>query len=104
MRKLLREKFSIAHSQECPRRRHARPTSDRLRETLFDILQSRIAGTLFMDAYAGTGAVGIGKRLAAARRTLFSGAQSRCDRDDPEESDLAGSGAAVHRSAPVRCC
>ncbi|HUB32186.1 MAG TPA: RsmD family RNA methyltransferase, partial [Bryobacteraceae bacterium] len=36
-----------------------RPTPDRLRETLFDILQLRIAGARFADAYAGTGAVGI---------------------------------------------
>ena len=36
-----------------------RPTPDRLRETLFDILQTRIEGSTFLDAYAGTGAVGI---------------------------------------------
>jgi 16S rRNA (guanine(966)-N(2))-methyltransferase RsmD len=36
-----------------------RPTPDRLRETLFDILQTRIDGATFLDAYAGTGAVGI---------------------------------------------
>jgi 16S rRNA (guanine966-N2)-methyltransferase len=36
-----------------------RPTPDRLRETLFDILQTRIGGAKFLDAYAGTGAVGI---------------------------------------------
>jgi 16S rRNA (guanine(966)-N(2))-methyltransferase RsmD len=36
-----------------------RPTPDRLRETLFDILQPRIEGARFVDAYAGTGAVGI---------------------------------------------
>ncbi len=36
-----------------------RPTSDKLRETLFNILASRIAGARVIDAYAGTGAVGI---------------------------------------------
>jgi 16S rRNA (guanine966-N2)-methyltransferase len=36
-----------------------RPTPDRLRETLFDILAPRIGGATFVDAYAGTGAVGI---------------------------------------------
>ena len=36
-----------------------RPTPDRLRETLFDILGPRIEGATFLDAYAGTGAVGI---------------------------------------------
>ena len=36
-----------------------RPTSDKLRETLFNILAPRIAGTRFLDGFAGTGAVGI---------------------------------------------
>jgi 16S rRNA (guanine(966)-N(2))-methyltransferase RsmD len=36
-----------------------RPTSDRLRETLFNILAPRIAGARFLDLCAGTGAVGI---------------------------------------------
>ena len=36
-----------------------RPTSDRLRETLFNILAPRMAGCRFVDLYAGTGAVGI---------------------------------------------
>jgi 16S rRNA (guanine(966)-N(2))-methyltransferase RsmD len=36
-----------------------RPTSDRLRETLFNVLAPRIAGSRFADLYAGSGAVGI---------------------------------------------
>jgi 16S rRNA (guanine966-N2)-methyltransferase len=36
-----------------------RPTSDRLRETLFNVLAPRIDGTVFVDLYAGSGAVGI---------------------------------------------
>ena len=48
-----------------------RPTSDRLRETLFDILQPRIAGCFFIDAYAGTGAVGIEALSRGARRVVF---------------------------------
>jgi 16S rRNA (guanine(966)-N(2))-methyltransferase RsmD len=36
-----------------------RPTPDRLRETLFNILAPRIGGCVFVDLYAGTGAVGI---------------------------------------------
>jgi 16S rRNA (guanine(966)-N(2))-methyltransferase RsmD len=42
-----------------PRGTATRPTSDRLRETLFNIISPRIAGCLFVDLYAGTGAVGI---------------------------------------------
>ncbi len=48
-----------------------RPTSDRLRETLFDILQGRIEGSFFVDGYAGTGAVGIEAASRGARRVAF---------------------------------
>jgi len=36
-----------------------RPTSDKLRETLFNILAPRIDGARVLDGYAGTGAIGI---------------------------------------------
>jgi 16S rRNA (guanine966-N2)-methyltransferase len=36
-----------------------RPTSDRLRETLFNVLGDSIVGTRVLDAFAGTGAIGI---------------------------------------------
>ena len=48
-----------------------RPTPDRLRETLFDILASRIEGAIFLDAYAGTGAVGIEALSRGARHAFF---------------------------------
>lgn len=48
-----------------------RPTSDRLRETLFDILQGRIEGSFFVDGYAGTGAVGIEAASRGASDVAF---------------------------------
>lgn len=48
-----------------------RPTSDRLRETLFDILGERVAGAVFWDLFAGTGAVGIEALSREARRVVF---------------------------------
>jgi 16S rRNA (guanine966-N2)-methyltransferase len=36
-----------------------RPTSDQMRETLFDVLGPSIAGSRFLDGYAGSGAVGL---------------------------------------------
>jgi 16S rRNA (guanine(966)-N(2))-methyltransferase RsmD len=47
------------------------PTSDRLRETLFDILAPRIRGATFLDAYAGTGAVGIEALSRGAAHSWF---------------------------------
>jgi 16S rRNA (guanine(966)-N(2))-methyltransferase RsmD len=48
-----------------------RPTSDRLRETLFNILAPRIEGARFLDAYAGTGAVGIEALSRGAAHVTF---------------------------------
>lgn len=48
-----------------------RPTPDRLRETLFDILAPRLQGTTFVDAYAGTGAVGIEALSRGAGHAIF---------------------------------
>ena len=48
-----------------------RPTPDRLRETLFNILAPRIVGAAFLDAYAGTGAVGIEALSRGARHAFF---------------------------------
>lgn len=48
-----------------------RPTPDRMRETLFNILAPRIEGAVFLDAYAGTGAVGIEALSRGARHVFF---------------------------------
>ena len=48
-----------------------RPTPDRLRQTLFDILGSRVEGAVFLDAYAGTGSVGIEALSRGAARGVF---------------------------------
>ncbi|HUS07752.1 MAG TPA: 16S rRNA (guanine(966)-N(2))-methyltransferase RsmD [Bryobacteraceae bacterium] len=48
-----------------------RPTPDRLRETLFNILTPRLRGKVFLDAYAGTGSVGIEALSRGAPRAIF---------------------------------
>jgi 16S rRNA (guanine(966)-N(2))-methyltransferase RsmD len=48
-----------------------RPTSDRLRETLFNILGPRIRGSRFVDLYAGSGAVGIEAFSRGAEHVWF---------------------------------
>jgi 16S rRNA (guanine966-N2)-methyltransferase len=48
-----------------------RPTSDRLRETLFNILAPRIEGARMLDGYAGTGAVGIEAISRGAAHVTF---------------------------------
>ncbi len=47
-----------------------RPTTDRIKETLFNILQNDLSGIRFLDLYAGSGAIGI--------EALSRGAASAC--------------------------
>ena len=58
-----------------------RPTSDRLRETLFDILGDQVVGKRVLDACAGTGALGIEALSRGAIHAIF------VDRD-PRAVDL----------------
>jgi 16S rRNA (guanine966-N2)-methyltransferase len=48
-----------------------RPTSDRLREAVFNILSGSIEGTVVLDLFAGTGALGIEALSRGARKAVF---------------------------------
>jgi len=48
-----------------------RPTSDKLRETLFNVLGELVVGARFADLFAGTGAVGIEALSRGAREAIF---------------------------------
>jgi len=56
---------------KAPRGDTVRPTPDRLREALFNVLASSIEESVFVDAYAGSGAVGIEALSRGARRAIF---------------------------------
>jgi 16S rRNA (guanine(966)-N(2))-methyltransferase RsmD len=49
-----------------------RPTSDRLRETLFNVIAARVPGAAFADLYAGSGAVGIEAISRGAAEVFFA--------------------------------
>ena len=49
-----------------------RPTSDMARESLFNILSNRIVGANFLDAFSGTGAVGIEALSRGAKNVTFN--------------------------------
>jgi 16S rRNA (guanine966-N2)-methyltransferase len=56
---------------EAPAGLATRPTSDRLRETLFNVLAPRIEAAAFLDLYAGSGAVGLEALSRGAARVDF---------------------------------
>ena len=57
---------------QAPRGTATRPTSDRLRETLFNVIAARVPGARFADLYAGSGAVGIEAISRNAAEVFFS--------------------------------
>jgi 16S rRNA (guanine966-N2)-methyltransferase len=54
-----------------------RPTSDKLRETLFNVLATRVEGARVLDAYAGTGALGFEALSRGAAHVVFVDADHR---------------------------
>jgi 16S rRNA (guanine966-N2)-methyltransferase len=54
-----------------PRGLRTRPTADRVRETLFDVLGPAVVGARLLDLFAGTGAVGIEALSRGAARVVL---------------------------------
>ena len=54
-----------------PKGMRVRPTSDRVRQSLMDILAPWTVGRVWLDLFAGTGAVGIEALSRGARRVVF---------------------------------
>lgn len=48
-----------------------RPTTDRIKETLFNMLQTEISGCRFLDLFAGSGAIGIEALSRGAKEAYF---------------------------------
>ena len=48
-----------------------RPTADRLRESIFNILSLQVQGAIVLDLFSGTGALGIEALSRGAQRAVF---------------------------------
>ena len=78
-----------------------RPTSDRLRETLFNVLAARVDGARVIDVYAGTGAIGIEALSRGAREVTFVESDPRAQGLQTSVQDLAVGN--DHRAQLVNC-
>jgi 16S rRNA (guanine966-N2)-methyltransferase len=67
-----------------------RPTSDKLRETMFNILAPRMAGARVLDVFAGTGAVGLEALSRGAAETVFIEHDRRAAALIAENAELCG--------------
>jgi 16S rRNA (guanine(966)-N(2))-methyltransferase RsmD len=67
-----------------------RPTSDKLRETLFNILAPRVSGARVLDVFAGTGAVGLESLSRGATSATFVEQDRRAAALIDENTTLCG--------------
>lgn len=55
-----------------PKGLQTRPTTDRIKETLFNMIQDEIYGSIFVDLYAGSGGIGIESLSRGAKKCFFA--------------------------------
>src|ERR1700680_1050966 len=67
-----------------------RPTSDRLRETLFNVVAVSVPGSMWLDLFAGTGAVGIEALSRGASMVHFVESSRRAARTIRENLETLG--------------
>lgn len=72
-----------------------RPTTDRIKETLFNMIQNELYGTSFLDLFAGSGGIGIEALSRGAKDAVFidSGSpQAACIRENLKTTKLEDRG------------
>ena len=77
---------------------NTRPTTDRIKETLFNMLSYDVEGSRFLDLFSGSGAIGIEALSRGARAAVFvenNRKAARCIRENLEHTHLA------ERAVPV---
>ncbi len=71
---------------------HTRPTTDKYKETLFNVLQSELGGAVFVDLYSGSGGIGIEALSRGANKAYFvenNTAAHKCIVDNLNHTKLA---------------
>ncbi len=79
-----------------------RPTTDRIKETLFNILNFDLPGCRFLDLFAGSGGIGIEALSRGAKEAVFvdSGkAQTECIRENLSSTGFTGSARVIKSDA-----
>lgn len=75
-----------------PEGKDTRPTTDRIKETLFNVIQDDVPGSLFLDLFSGSGAIGIEAISRGAKKAYlveFAQEPLRCIRANLEKTHLA---------------
>ena len=75
---------------KAPRWSGLRPTSDKLRETLFNVVAARVPGARVLDVFAGTGAIGLESLSRGAETAVFIDEDARAAALIGENLQLCG--------------
>lgn len=81
-----------------------RPTSDRLRETLFNVIAPRVAGSIWLDLFAGSGAIGIEAISRGAHMVYFVESSKRAAktiRENLAGLEIIDGFEVIEREAPI---
>ncbi|MCL2122447.1 MAG: 16S rRNA (guanine(966)-N(2))-methyltransferase RsmD, partial [Clostridiales bacterium] len=87
-----------------PKGAHTRPTSDRVKETLFNIIAHDIYGRLVLDLYSGSGALGIEAISRGAEYAYFvdnSAEATACIKDNLRNAKMTDRGCVLKRDVPA---
>lgn len=87
---------------DAPPGMQTRPTSDRLRETLFNVVAPSIEGSVWLDLFAGSGAIGIEALSRGARSVYFieaAGAAVRTIRKNLHTLEIEDGAEVIERDA-----
>lgn len=57
-----------------------RPTQDRIKETLFNVIQNEVPGSVFVDLFAGSGGIGIEALSRGAKRAYLVDQSKECEK------------------------
>ncbi len=68
----------------CPPGQHTRPTGARVKESVFNIISAHVAGSSFLDLFAGCGQIGMEALSRGAKRAVF------VDRDPKSTASIKG--------------
>ena len=85
-----------------PKGMEVRPTTDRIKETLFNILSPDIYGAVFLDLFCGSGAIGIEALSRGANKCVFVDASDTslaCTKANLEHTKLADRAVVLRREA-----
>ena len=85
---------------EAPEGKETRPTLDRVRENLFNILQTRIESAAVLDLFAGSGALSFEALSRGAANAVLCDADRKANRVEHRNAELLG----CSEQTEIYCC